>query len=183
VVARVTPFTWTTEEAVKLVPVTPTDRAPEPASALDGESMVSVVFDGMRAMAQLAGAWSRAGRNGGCTEAKPYSAAALLVGLFAMSSSAVAMFVGAVPPGGVASTNRLPQMESSPATPPALFTHAEMTSESVLISVVGTVDPEGTEVPGDDPLAMLANSAASVKALANALASDNPEPILNGEVM
>jgi len=44
--------------------------------------------------------------------------------------------VGAVPPDGVASVNRLPQALFCPAVPPAELMHAEMLSASESISLL-----------------------------------------------
>ena len=56
-----------------------------------------------------------------------------------MSSAASVVFVGAAPPGGVASPNRIPQGLPSPATPPAELTQAASEFAKLYSSAVGTV--------------------------------------------
>jgi len=65
-----------------------------------------------------------------------------------MLASAVTVSVGALPPRGVAAANRFPQMEWSPAVPPAELTHAAMMLASVFNFVVGKVAPAGSAGPG-----------------------------------
>ena len=137
-------------------------------------------FDTIRLIPHDDGAAFKTGWNGGVDGSKANSEVRLLVGLFKIFNNAVATSVGAAPPGGVESVNSVPQFDPSPAMPPVLFTHADTMSASELISVLGTASPAGTEVPGDVPVAVLANCEASVNAAASAGASDVPDPMLVG---
>jgi len=83
----------------------------------------------------------------------------------------------------VVSVNKLPQEVESPAVPPVELRQAERISARVLISVVGTVMPEGTFRPGVAPVVGSTNSEASVKAAARAEASVVAEPIAEGELI
>jgi hypothetical protein len=129
------------------------------------------------------GAELKNGVNGGVDGSKPNSEVRLLVGLFKIFNKAVVTSVGAAPPEGVASVNSVPQFDPSPATPPLVFTHDDTMSASVLISVLGTVSPAGTEVPGDVPVAVFANCEASVNAAVSPDASDVPDPMQVGAVV
>lgn len=140
-------------------------------------------FDTVRLISHDDGAVFKTGWNGGVGGSKANSEFGSLVGLFKIFNNAVATLAGAAPPEGVESVNSVPQIDPSPALPPLLFTHADTMSASELISVLGTVSPAGTEVPGDVPVAVLAYCEASVNAAVSPGASDVPDPTPVGEVI
>src|SRR6185437_2843757 len=66
-------------------------------------------------------------------------------GFCAMFIAAVIVSVGNTVPAALgARLNSFPQLELSPATPPAEWMHCSRMSASVLISVVGSVAPPGS---------------------------------------
>ena len=82
-----------------------------------------------------------------------------------MFSSACTVFVGAVP-FTVVSVNNCPQIDPSPAVPPAELMHAASTFASEAIRGFGVLIPAGTFAPGAKPVVVLTRACASVNACA-----------------
>jgi hypothetical protein len=78
------------------------------------------------------------------------------VGLLAMFLPAPITFAGAASPTGVAAANRVPHVEPSPTTPPAVSTQLARMSASVSSCATGTVMPAGTFSPGTVPVEVFA---------------------------
>ena len=96
---------------------------------------------------------------------------------------AVMVSVGGAAFVGVVNRNRLPHCVASPETPPVELTQADKILPSVLISATGTAQPDGTLIPGAEPLVGLTSCEARVKAAASAPASLGDEPIAVDEVI
>jgi hypothetical protein len=78
------------------------------------------------------------------------------VGLLAMFLPASITFTGAVSPTGIAVANKVPHVEPSPTTPPAVSIQLASMSASVSICATGTVMPAGTLSPGTVPVEVFA---------------------------
>jgi len=102
------------------------------------------------------------GTKGACGVGREKSAAVLFAGYLAMFRAASSVFVGDVPPGGVACANK-----ASHAVVPVEFTHDARILASVYIFVTGIAAPVGAPVPGEDPCVMSVRLFTLAKAFAS----------------
>ena len=106
-----------------------------------------------------------------------------LTGVKATERAAPMVSVGAAPEEGLVKRNRVPQGDPSPDTPPAELMHGASTSPSVFSLVGEAEEPTGSAGPGSVPWVVSTYSWTAAKAVANAAASELPDPTAEYEVM